>query len=350
MNSRRMLQESLASFLFLTGGLGICNNLAAQEVPQTVDVMVGIGTFAGDELRPDVRIIVTGQPNLGFTALGSCCGTTELYPMQHALSVLPGQATFFSRFHKLQLIPSARSGISGCSNEPLRAGTRLKDLVLVGQCLGGVYERYRATIEIPSAASLPDADLDALSDADEELLGTDPNVPDTDGDGLLDGTEFELSIAEGWGTADPLNLDSDGDLLLDGEEVTIYGTSPGKADTDGDRIPDAYDFHPLQPDQVGGYVEEAARVLALEIAAMDPALFTGPNRNAQQGRRNGLVSSLQTAANQIKNGQAQAASAALSSVLARLDGDESQDDWMILSGQAVLIRSQLALLIALCGA
>jgi len=350
MPSRRIIRTSLASFWFLAGGLGLCHGLAAQEPPQTVDILVGTGTFAGDELRPDVRIIVTGQAPLGSTVLGSCCGTTELYPIQHALSLLPGQAAFFSRFHKLQLVASARSGISGCSNEPLKAGTRLKDLELVGLCLGGIYDRYRATIVTPPAASLLDADLDALSDADEELLGTDPNVPDTDGDGLLDGTEFELSIAEGWGTADPLNLDSDGDLLLDGEEVTIYGTSPGKADTDGDRIPDAYDFHPLQPDQVGGYVEETARALALEIAAMDPTLFTGPNRNAQQGRRNGLVSSLQTAANQVKNGQAQAAVAALSSVLARLDGAESPDDWMILSAQAAVIRDHLVLLVALSGA
>ncbi|MCB9688807.1 MAG: hypothetical protein H6738_21830 [Alphaproteobacteria bacterium] len=54
-----------------------------------------------------------------------------------------------------------------------------------------------------SPVQLPvDTDLDGLSDSDEMLYyHTDPNVPDTDGDGVLDGTEV-------WNGTDPLDAAS----------------------------------------------------------------------------------------------------------------------------------------------
>ena len=51
-----------------------------------------------------------------------------------------------------------------------------------------------------------------------KTIGTDPNIPDTDGDGLFDGAEID----EG---TDPFNPDTDGDGLTDGEEVNDYGTA-----------------------------------------------------------------------------------------------------------------------------
>jgi len=64
-----------------------------------------------------------------------------------------------------------------------------------------------------------DADEDGLTKAEEEELGTDPDNPDTDGDGLSDGEEVNEH-----GT-DPLEADSDGDEWDDGEEVDD-GTDP----------------------------------------------------------------------------------------------------------------------------
>lgn len=64
-----------------------------------------------------------------------------------------------------------------------------------------------------SASSSIDSDHDGLTDAQEKIYGTDPNNPDTDGDGLSDGDEVLI-----WHT-NPLNPDSDGDGYSDGTEV-----------------------------------------------------------------------------------------------------------------------------------
>jgi len=58
-----------------------------------------------------------------------------------------------------------------------------------------------------------DSDNDGLTDAEEKTLGTDPNNPDTDGDGLFDGEEVKVY------KTDPLNPDTDGDGFKDGDEV-----------------------------------------------------------------------------------------------------------------------------------
>ncbi len=58
-----------------------------------------------------------------------------------------------------------------------------------------------------------DTDKDGLDDVREKEIGTDPNNPDTDGDGLSDGDEVLI-----WKT-NPLNSDTDGDGYPDGKEV-----------------------------------------------------------------------------------------------------------------------------------
>lgn len=78
-----------------------------------------------------------------------------------------------------------------------------------------------------------DSDDDGLLDSEEvpDQYGTDPNDPDTDGDGVVDGDE-------GLNNTLPLESDTDLDGLSDGEELYEYGTDPNSADSDGDGFDD----------------------------------------------------------------------------------------------------------------
>lgn len=77
-----------------------------------------------------------------------------------------------------------------------------------------------------------DFDQDSINNRDELLLGTNPCKADTDGDGLNDYTEISLS------NTNPLLFDTDGDGLDDRSELLIYATDPLLYDTDGDNVSD----------------------------------------------------------------------------------------------------------------
>ncbi len=103
-------------------------------------------------------------------------------------------------------------------------------------------ETMSGTVNVEEAGEPVDTDDDGLTDEEEHELGTDPNNPDTDGDGLGDGEEVH-----DYGT-EPLLWDSDEDGYGDGEEVHDYGTDP----LDGDDYPeengggsDGFNFDPI---------------------------------------------------------------------------------------------------------
>jgi hypothetical protein len=100
-----------------------------------------------------------------------------------------------------------------------------------------------------------DPDHDGLTNLWEQRLRLNPLRRDTDGDGVRDGAEdadhdgLTNAFEARWGVSDPRVADTDGDGLLDSAEdpdgdglsnlgEQRFGTSPANADTDGDGTPD----------------------------------------------------------------------------------------------------------------
>ena len=94
------------------------------------------------------------------------------------------------------------------------------------------------TIHVDSDPMLSDTDFDGLSDDAEFLMGLNPRSPDTDDDGVSDLTEYEWHQSPGM---NPAHYDTDGDGLPDGTELT-YGSNPTLQDTDGDGLSDFEEF------------------------------------------------------------------------------------------------------------
>lgn len=116
----------------------------------------------------------------------------------------------------------------------------------------------------------PDTDFDELPDGYEVLtLNTDPLEVDTDLNGIWDKDEdFDSdnlsNLGEYQNKTEPFIPDSDEDGLLDGDEVHTYGTDPLNPDTDADKLLDGEEgysgtiftkygvyFDPLMPDTDG---------------------------------------------------------------------------------------------------
>jgi len=111
-----------------------------------------------------------------------------------------------------------------------------------------------ATIQIRIDVIL-DSDGDMLTDEEELVEGTNPDLWDTDGDNLLDYWEVHNY------PTDPLLEDTDDDGLNDWEEITYLGLTdpdedgllnPVDWDSDGDWIRDGVDVHPLLYDDTDG--------------------------------------------------------------------------------------------------
>lgn len=120
-----------------------------------------------------------------------------------------------------------------------------------------------------SGAGSSDKDGDGLTKREEKEIGTDPDNPDTDGDGLKDGAEVRTHFTN------PRNPDTDGDSLKDGDEVNVYKTDPLKADTDADGLNDydevvTYKTDPLVKDTDGDKLSDGSEVTEYHTDPLKP--------------------------------------------------------------------------------
>jgi hypothetical protein len=110
-----------------------------------------------------------------------------------------------------------------------------------------------------------DGDGDGLSNVEEAELGTDPDDPDSDDDGLLDGTEVRggnPAVADDPANriTDPLDPDTDNDRLCDGS-LTVAGVCTGGEDKDDDGLRDATETDALDADSDDDGLGDGVEVL-----------------------------------------------------------------------------------------
>ncbi len=122
------------------------------------------------------------------------------------------------------------------------------------------WERLYGLNPIISQSANHDSDNDGLTDQEEYIHGTDPFNIDSDNDGIADGDEVDI-----YGTY-PDDNDSDYDLLVDGAEILSHGTDPLDNDSDDDLLGDGdeilvYGTDPLDNDSDNDGLTDGEEVL-----------------------------------------------------------------------------------------
>ena len=137
------------------------------------------------------------------------------------------------------------------------------------------------------AASASDQDGEGLLDTTEVRLGTNLTQIDTDGDGVSDQQDVfpldrtESADSDGDGRGNNRDSDDDNDGLSDAIEQ-ILGTNPTRSDTDGDGVSDRDDPYPT----VQGLSQfTASRFSALRLGPGEPApAFVSPGNRVPSDR------------------------------------------------------------------
>jgi hypothetical protein len=199
----------------------------------------------------------------------------------------------------------------------------------------------------PGLADLVDTDGDGLYDSEEQsgwtttvLLATgegikwqvtsDPDSADTDGDGLLDNIEKQLST-------DPRDADTDDDELGDRREYRDIFSNPTRQDTDGDGIADGREFNlfrtsPTQIDTDGDQIADGDEILlanrnpraadlplpSIEVGDVDLRLDVRFTATSSQGTRELENQSVSSTLNQSESKSFSNTDSAVHTVTAKL--------------------------------
>jgi len=203
----------------------IVNDGTLDSAPDTITATTGNN-------RPEACIEPVDPVNVAETvSLVSCSTDTDGDPLNFQWSLLSAPAG------STVTLSDADQEIAGLV--PDLAGSYIVQLIVSDGVLDSE-PPVTATITV-NEISAADRDGDGLTDAEEAALGTDPFVPDTDGD-----------------------------TLSDGDEVKLLNTNPTRADSDGDGFRDDDELHS------GSDPRSAASAphFALEVASI-PAAFAG---------------------------------------------------------------------------
>ncbi len=186
------------------------------------------------DTAPGTNYVVQTSPGLGATAAWQpSAGTTFTVQGANSYSFLAPAPTGGSRFYRITRggSPDDPDG-DGLSNAIEEQGWTVVTTDASGQI-------HQSTVT--SDPGMYDTDGDGLSDGEERALGLDPRRVDTDGDGLTDLEEVSRYFTN------PTAVDSDNDAqgdprFFDSGEVLQRHTSPNLPDTDGDGLLDRFEF------------------------------------------------------------------------------------------------------------
>ena len=225
----------------------------------------------------------------------------------------------------------------------------------------GLLDGTELTGTNPTDPNDPDSDDDGLLDGQEDANHsggldpgeTNPNDADSDDDGLLDGIEVN-----GANPTDPLDADSDDDGLLDGVEDANHNgqvdpgeTDPNNADTDGDGLSDGIEVglgsDPTNPDSDNDGIPDGQDpdVLGAFLENVPADAFKSSGHGLQQA----MLSHLKNIEKRIEKGKIEQAIKELQHLRLRVDGcgtEADPNDWIVDCAVQLQVRTVLDLFIA----
>ena len=144
-----------------------------------------------------------------------------------------------------------------------------------------IYDEILTAAEITAAMGPPieDDDSDGLSNDDEvNIHGTDPNDPDSDDDGILDGVEVANGLDPNSDVGDDgADGDPDMDTLSNIDEIDTHGTDPQDDDTDNDNLKDNEEINTHMTDPLSDDSDEDNLTDDEEVTAGADGFITDPN-------------------------------------------------------------------------